>query len=515
MEPQPTEKGESKRRPSHSRKRGHPSRGVRLRRAGLSLMALILVLVGGLYGYSQYRYHQIHRLTVNGLSASVANRPINILLVGSNTRTGLKSSDAKYFGSATQVGGARSDVTMIAHFDPRTRKVSLLSIPRDLFMPIPGTTRANRIDAELNVSPAQLIKTVEQDLGIPIQHFVELNFDSFQNVVQALGGLRMYFPMPVYDKFSGLNVQTPGCLTLNGFQALQVVRARHLEYEQNGVWTEDPLGDLSRIRRDHEFIKVLAAQVKARGLANPFTANAILSTMVKYITVDSRLSFEDMLSLITTYRHASASNAPIATLPIAIVNGPNDGGYYYNGANYGYVVYPVEPQDSQVLSQYLGITVPRISKSTIRVSVLNGSGAYQQAATTAQALRALGYRTATVGDTTITSGSSPQSVNPTETIIRYEPGYLSQAEVLKSSLSGSVIMGQVPLTSTGAPLELVTGTQLVVASTASSATPSNSGTVVPSVRRPQVSMASQAPITVPATQSNQALQPWDPRACLK
>jgi len=78
------------------------------------------------------------------------------------------------------------------------------------------------------------VAAVQEDLGIPINHYVELNFDTFANVVNALGGVKMYFPEPVYDAYSGLNVQTPGCLTLNGFQALQVVRARHLQYKAPG-----------------------------------------------------------------------------------------------------------------------------------------------------------------------------------------------------------------------------------------------------------------------------------------
>ena len=86
----------------------------------------------------------------------------------------------------------------------------------------------------------------------------------------------MYFPEPVYDAYSGLNVPTPGCHQLDGFQALEVVRARHLQYKGPGVtsknprdWPQDPESDLSRIRRDHEFLRVLAAAVAKRGLGQP------------------------------------------------------------------------------------------------------------------------------------------------------------------------------------------------------------------------------------------------------
>ena len=92
----------------------------------------------------------------------------------------------------------------------------------------------------------------------------------------------MYFPEPVYDAYSGLNIQTTGCLSLNGTQALQVV-PRHLQYKGPGVTTDDPKywpqeaeSDIARIRRDHEYLRVLAA-VKAKGLSNPITDQQLVS----------------------------------------------------------------------------------------------------------------------------------------------------------------------------------------------------------------------------------------------
>ena len=145
------------------------------------------------------------------------------------------------YGLCSQgVNGVNSDVVMILHLNPANHSVSILSIPRDLFVPNARSDGANKIDAALYQGPDQLIAAIEEDFGIPIQHFVELNFDSFINVVQALGGIKMYFPEPVYDAYSGLNIQTTGCLELNGTQALQVVRARHVQYKGPGVTTTDP-----------------------------------------------------------------------------------------------------------------------------------------------------------------------------------------------------------------------------------------------------------------------------------
>jgi LCP family protein required for cell wall assembly len=244
----------------------------RVRRILLSVTAVIVLVAGVAVGYGWYLNHQIHRIKVKGLSASLVNgadaNTENILMVGSTTRCGLTQQNAAYGLCSDGVTGVNSDVVMILHLDPANRTVSILSIPRDLFIPNARTTGANKIDAALYQGPTQLVAAIQEDFGIPIQHYVELNFDTFANVVDALGGINMYFPEPVYDAYSGLNVQAPGCVHLDGVHALQVVRARHLQYKGPGVTSTDPSdwpaenqSDLARIRRDHEFLRVLATAV--------------------------------------------------------------------------------------------------------------------------------------------------------------------------------------------------------------------------------------------------------------
>ena len=144
----------------------------------------------------------------------------NILLVGSTDRCALQVQTAAYGLCSDGVNGVNSDVVMILHLDPSTQSLSILSIPRDLFVPNARADGANKIDAALYEGPSQLVTAINDDLGIPIQHYVVLNFDTFANVVNALGGVKMYFPEPVYDAYSGLHVTTPGCVELDGFHAL-------------------------------------------------------------------------------------------------------------------------------------------------------------------------------------------------------------------------------------------------------------------------------------------------------
>jgi LCP family protein required for cell wall assembly len=453
------------------------------------VVVLILLGVAG-YFYSRYRYDQVHKFSVGSLTVQGDSAPMNILLVGDNCRSCLNGQQVNAFGSGSEVGGGRSDVLMVLHLNPATHAASLLSIPRDTWLPVPGTNNEIRVDAALNQGPNALVQTVQQDLGIPINHYVELNFDSFQNIVSALGGLKMNFPDPLYDAYSSLNVPTPGCHTLNGFQALAVVRARHLYYEQDGTWHYDGNGDLSRITRDHEFLRVLATSVSQRGLGNPITDNALISSLAPQLAVDSQLSLGTMVSLVLTFHNVNPNQMPQYTLPVQ--TDPND--YFYGGTDYGSVVFPVWPQDQQVIDQFLGTSGPQAPPpSGVTVQVLNGSGGTDQATLASQALQAYGYQVVGVGDT-------QSQGQPSETVVRYAPGQLAAAQGIASHLSGNVALAQADLPS-GTDVQLVVGTYLSV-------TPPPSG----GSQQQGASLSSSAALSPPtAAQSN--LPPYDPTGC--
>ncbi|MCL4422577.1 MAG: LCP family protein [Actinobacteria bacterium] len=397
---------------------------------------------------------------------------------------------------------------MLLHLDPANKTAFILSIPRDLFLPIPGTYNANRVDSALNAGPQRLVQTIEDDLGIPINHYVELNFDTFQNVVNALGGLDMYFPDPVKDAYSGLNITTPGCQHLNGTQALAVVRARHMYYYQNGQWNYDPTGDLGRIKRDHEFLRILASQVRQRGLSNPLTANAIVGSVLPDLKVDSGFSLSDMVHLVLTFHSVNPASIPTDTLSVVI--DPNS--YYYKGANYGDVVFPAQPFDQQTIDQFLGLSAPPgsgISPSSVSVQVLNGTGTPGQAAQTASQLQALGFNVSGTGN------STPVGPVFNETTIYYPKGEIAQAELLESKLGGQVIIGEAP-PGAGTNLTLVTGTTFTVASPSSGSSASSTSSTSSSTSGSGSSSASpgQPSYTGPAaTEPVTPLPSFDPRSC--
>ncbi len=497
-------------------------------------IGLVLVLiVGAAAGYGWYLNHEIHRIDLKNLtSAPVKGADAgteNILMIGSTSRCALTVQNPAYGLCSQGVNGVNSDVVMILHLNPATNSLSILSIPRDLFVPNARSDGANKIDAALYQGADQLIDSIEENLGIPIQHFVELNFDSFINVVNALGGVKMYFPEPVFDAYSGLNIQTTGCIQLNGTQALQVVRARHVQYKGPGVTTDDPnywpqeaQSDIARIRRDHEFLRVLATAVKAKGLSNPITDQQLVAGVVGQLTVDSGLSAGDMISLVLGYHNVNVNSAPQLTLPVAV---DQFGSYTYQGGSYGDVEFPAEPQDHTAIDQFLGLTSTNDdtysggilpSPSTVTVSVLNGSGAYNQATDTSQSLQALGFHIGTVGD-------SPPVGQEAETVVYYSsktPAELAAAQAVANSMSGAVIMAEDPSqVNPGSQVTVVTGTDFSVNPPPATTTPTSAGgsAVSPATSTTTTTASSgntgNTGAFAPPTPTVEPLAPWDPRSC--
>jgi LCP family protein required for cell wall assembly len=519
----------------------------------LGIVGIVIVLiVAGVGGYAWYLNHLVHRITVNGLAGGethgTESGTENILLVGSTDRCALKKQYIGYGICNQGVNGINSDVVMILHLNPTTKTVSILSIPRDLFVPNARVEGANKIDAALFQGPTQLVAAIEEDFGIPVQHYVELNFDSFANVVDALGGINMYFPEPVYDPNSDLDVRTVGCDHLNGFHALQVVRARHLVHKGPGVtspnpanWTPEAQSDLARIRRDHEFLRVLATAVAKKGLSNPLTDRDIIQGVAPDLTVDNGLSASHMLNLVLTYHSVNVDSAPQLTLPVLE---DTFGSYQYKGGSYGDIEFPTQPTDQSVVDQFLGISsatnsmtgTPLPARSQVTVSVANGTGVTNQAATTSAALGALGFHMMELGDT-------PPVGQEAETVVYYgskKPAVVAAAQMVARSISGSVTLGYNPSEVLGgAEVTVDTGTSFTVNTPqAATTTPSTTAASPKSTTKSPKSTTTTATkstkskntttTTVPppttttspstagfaaASSANEALQPWDPRSC--
>ena len=500
---------------------------------------MLVVVVAGA-GYLYYLVHDLHRVTVHGLhSAFTAGTEAgteNILMVGSTSRCALTVQNTAYGLCSEGVNGVNSDVIMILHADPSHHRLALLSIPRDLFVPNARSSGQYKIDAGLYQGLSQVVAAIEEDFGIPIQHAVSLNFDQFANVVQALGGINMSFPISVFDwaptgggvdgdqpVSSGLNERAAACVHLNGTEALQVVRARHLRYQTAESNPDDPYSwppeaesDLARIRRDHEFLRVLASAIAKQGLGNPVTDFNLINSLKDDLTFDQSWSVSDMVNLVRDFDSVNINSVPQLTLPVQVVSEP----LTYEGSNKGDVEFPAEAQDLAAIEQLLGIGAttdsitgkPLPQPSTVSVSVLNGTGAYNQATDAGTALGALGYHVVGVGDT------APVG-NLSETYVYYgsrDAATEAAAESVSRSMSGAVIMAYDPTNVVdGAQVTVLTGSQFSVNAPAQPATGTASAappTTTSTTSVPASSGAAAGVIAAPNPATTR-LEPWDPQAC--
>jgi LCP family protein required for cell wall assembly len=503
--------------------------------AAVAIVVLVAAAVIGSYAYIDHRFHEATFVKVKHLVKVKSSGPHanaqTILLIGSTSRCVLNGKQAVAFGTcastgppgaATGITGVNSDVIMLLHTDPTTHRVSILSLPRDLVLYNVRQDNFHKVDAALASGPSQLVALVEQDLGIAVNHFVELNFDTFQSVVNTLGGVKVYFPDRVLDTLSGLNITTPGCHLLNGNEALALVRARHMHYWVHGVEEYDGSGDLGRIPRVHEFLRILASAVAARGLGNPIADNDLLGEIIPDLKLDSTFTLHNMVDLVLDFHSVNPNKAPETTLPI--IEYFTD--YMYEGYDYGSVVLPSYPRDQQTIDNWLGIKRPPSSSlrpSSITIRVLDGAGDAAAAAETTAKLRTIGYRI-------VGSGTWPAVGPLSETVVEYSPGHEADAERVMRSLSGIVSMTEAPVrppagsdvpSSTGSDVTVITGTNFSVVAP-SAAGSSRSGTKTASGskthRKPRstaISSGSSAvdSLLAPVSSAAAPLPPYDPRAC--
>jgi len=237
----------------------------------------------------------------------------NYLLVGSDSRANADptSPDAGGIGTADEVTGSRSDTIMVLRLDKSDDTASILSIPRDLWIADDGS----RVNAAFNKGAANLVETITtaDELQIPIQHYVEVDFSGFKGLVDALGGVEVCFENPTRDVNTGLNVPEPGCPTLSGVEALAYARSRHYEELIDGEWQEDPTSDLGRTKRQRDFVNrsIQAALEKIK--ADPFASGRLIEAIGGSINVDADL---DPLQAVDRLRSAVGGGIVTYSLPV-------------------------------------------------------------------------------------------------------------------------------------------------------------------------------------------------------
>ncbi len=390
------------------------------------------LLVGGAYAYFQWRLAQIDRLDVPGLTEDVAGEVMNVLLVGSDSRERLTGADAAQAGKG-RVEGERSDTIMVLHVDPRLQRAAILSIPRDLYVPIAGTSESDRINTAFATGGAEGLITTLVNLGIQVNHYAEVDFVGFKEIVDAVGGVTVYLSHWARDFTSGLDLPRTGCVELNGTEALAYVRSRNFERLIDGRWVPDPRGDLGRIERQQDFVRKVMKRAVRTGITNPLALNRLIGIAVRNLTVDATMSTSDITNVARRFRSVDPESVETLVLPttpqridgqdVLVLNHEEARDEIAKINGLVPVGPPTTPQPAPAPPAQAP-TGPPLELSDVRVQVLNANGAKGAASIAGQALDAAGFAVVATGDAATAS----------RTLVRYRPGQDVPARIIQNGL---------------------------------------------------------------------------------
>ncbi|MFV2174640.1 LCP family protein [Actinomadura sp. LOL_016] len=280
--PQQDEPAQGTPQPDDKDAQGTSPRDRRRRRiligCGGAALALLLVVVGGAYALQRSYDGQVER--VEGALPTAGDRPAgtgrgeNWMLIGSDRRSDIPSM------------GARADAIMIVHLAERGDRVSVVAIPRDSWVPIPGHG-TDKINAAFAYGgPQLLIRTAEKLTGVRIDHYAALDFGGFVEMTDALGGVTVTITEDTYDPMYQ-RAWKAGTQHLDGAGALDFVRQR----------VNLPNGDLDRIKRQQAFLEALAG--KALDTRNPIRIDRFIRAVTGSVTVDETVTATALRKLAT------------------------------------------------------------------------------------------------------------------------------------------------------------------------------------------------------------------------
>ena len=269
------------------------------------LVAATLVIVLSAAGYTgvgralDSRLDGVRReLSLTSTLAEPNDQFVNFLLVGSDSRAGADPNDPDYgnVGGEGDVQGRRSDTLIVVNVEKSSGIISLLSIPRDLWVTIGDSENTERINVAYREGAPVVVRTVTRALGIPIHHYLEIDFQGFKDLVDAVGGVTVCVEWPTRDRNTGLYIK-PGCKNLNGVQSLAYARSRYFEEKVDGQWRIDGTSDIGRGKRQRLFTALLMQTAVNRTLGDPFRAGTIMDGATGALLVDERLDLLEFARL--------------------------------------------------------------------------------------------------------------------------------------------------------------------------------------------------------------------------
>ncbi|MCI3240622.1 MULTISPECIES: LCP family protein [Streptomyces] len=427
---------------TRSRRRVRPVRRGRriLKIAAICLSVLILATAGAGWWFYEHLNGNINSISLDGKGGTekadaFGRTPINILVMGSDGRT--SKADCKLGGGCSktgvQTGNGNADVQMVVHIAADRSNATVMSIPRDTITDVPackdgenGTSTAGyhgQINSALQYGPACQVATIHQLTGIPIDHFVKLDFSGVVKMSDAVGGVSVCVSDNVYDTYSHLKL-SKGTHTLKGEAALEFVRSRHGFGDGS---------DLGRTVSQHIFLSSMIRKFKSAGtLTDPTAVYDLADAATKALTVDDGLgSVKKLIGLATDLDKVPTKRITFTTMQTA--PDPTDDNRVVVGAGAKSLFATIAGDQSlttgsgkKSAAASATATASAVPASQIAVTVENGTDITGRASAVATALTEQGFSSAT------TTANAPSPA--TTTTLTYGTDQKAEAQTAAEAL---------------------------------------------------------------------------------
>jgi LCP family protein required for cell wall assembly len=387
-----------------------------------AMSALVMLVAGSAWGITSYVNDSVGRVNA-GTAGTPSSGPLNIVLAGVDVRSGLTRHQQLQLHVGRTVS-SNSDTMMLIHVSGDRSQVTVVSLPRDSWVNIPGHGM-NKINAAYGLGgPRLVVQTVEQNTGLTVNDFVQVNFLGFVKVIDALGGVNVCLPFAVNDSYSGLHLSA-GRHHVNGVTALKYARDRH----------SFALSDLARIQNQQRLLSSLLNEAISSGtLANPLKLSRFLRAALSAVKVDQGLN---VASLADQLRGISLHNVKFMTVPLSSVN-------YQTSTGQSAVLWSKKEsqqlfgqlRNDQPATRHPAVAKPkshvkRLKRSQVPLAVWNGTMIGGLSAGTGSQLGHLGFP--------VKDALTWTSQNLTQTVIQYPPGRRAGAELVHHVMPGAAL----------------------------------------------------------------------------
>ena len=300
------------------------------------------------------------------------SEPVNFLIVGLDSAVGIDPDDPIHVGRQLDSRGTHNaDSISLLRVDPVGGQAWAISIPRDLLVDIPGSSNQKIHAASLIGGAPLLVETVVENFGVPINHYVQLDFLAFRNVVETLDGVPMWFPHPARDDRTGLLVPEAGCNKIDGEQVLAFVRSRSgYEEFRDGEWVSVSADDFGRIQRQQAFVIAALERAIARGARNPTTLAGLLESAAASVVLDQALTPAELVRLAGAFTDFDAQT--LQTFSPAVIDvfeeDPDTGARTWEGLEL------IEPLDAEMFRLLRGVA-DALSRADVRFTIAGADDA--------------------------------------------------------------------------------------------------------------------------------------------